>query len=268
MVVYCRAGSAEARAIINRFLAMITGNEIADNLAQGVFFAIGLAALIDIHQDFIRKAQGGVGDDGTSWPRLSPKTLAYSRRFGPGEQARLKGAAGLGRGNRFAPGGNKGLLSAKELKRWRQVYAMHLSRLLMTYPLTQAKSIAAGIAWNTVKAEGAKTKLEVYGNRAHEPLRDTGVLLNSLSPGYMIWGEYHKPQKDGGKEQIFQSLANGVIVGTNVPYAKVHNEGNPAKGIPARPFLPRVVPQKWIDGWAEVGIQAVEIALARSLEAA
>lgn len=268
MVVYCRAGAQEARKIIRRFLAMLGGHVQADQLAQGVFFAIGLEALSDIHADFIRKAQGGVGEDGASWPRLSPKTLAYSRRFGPGEQAGLKAAAGLGRANRLAPGGNKGLLTVAQLKRWRQVYSQHLARLVMMYPLAQAKSIAAGIAWNKVKAEGAKTKLEVFGNRPHEPLRDTGVLLNSLSPGYLIWGEYHKPIRDGAEFQIFQSLENGVVVGTNVPYAKTHNEGDRSRGIPARPFIPTVVPARWIQGWADVGIKAVEFALSRSLEAA
>ncbi len=157
----------------------------AAEIVQGVFLAIGFAALSDIHADFVRKARGDVGEDGNKWPRLSPKYLAYGRRFGPGEQSRLKAAAGLGRANSKAPGGNSGLLTASQLKRWRQIYGTRLARFAASMPLAQAKAKAAAIAWATLKAEGAKTKLEVYGNRQVEVLRDTGILLNSLSMGQM-----------------------------------------------------------------------------------
>lgn len=270
-VVYFRGGRREAVRIIRAMVGTLTGHGSPSDLAQGVFYSLGFAALSDIQADFVRKARGEVGEDGTRWPRLNPKTLAYSRRFGSGEQAQLKRDAGLGKANRFAPGGRSGLLTAQQLKRWRHIYGTRLARLAASMPLAEAKARAAQIAWATLKAEGAKTKLEVFGNRPHEVLRDTGILLNSLSMGQMGGGQsgaiYSPPRLPGGDQQVFQTLSNGVIVGTNVPYARVHNEGNPAKGIPARRFIPRdgQVPEVWLSRWLNAGMKAVASAIRHSL---
>lgn len=265
--IYFQGGRAEARQVVRSLIGAMTGagGAYAD-LARGVHYALGFAALSDITADFVRKARGGVGEDGVKWPRLSPKTLAYSRRFGKGEQARLKKAAGLGRGNAYAPGGKKGLLTKAQLKRWRQIYGTRLARFAASMPLGAAKARAAKIAWATLKSEGAKTKLEVFGNRPHEVLRDTGVLLGSLSPG-QLGGDgsgvnYSPPSGPGGEEQVFRSMSNGIIVGTNVPYAAAHQNGNPKKGIPARPFLPKgEAPEVWRQRWAAAGTRATTAAI-------
>lgn len=105
--------------------------------------------------------------------------------------------------------------------------------------------------------------LEVFGGRRVEILRDTGVLLNSLSPGQMsggLFGAYARPSGDGGAEQVFDLLQNGVIVGTTVKYAAAHQYGYPPKGIPARPFLPESVPDVWAQRWLDAGLEAVELA--------
>lgn len=254
----------EASRLIRALLASLSGNARVE-AARGVFLAIGVATLTEIHQDFIVKARGGVGADGTKWQRLSPKTLAYSRRFGPGEQAKLKREAGLGRGHRFAPGTNTGLLSAAELKQWRQIYASRLAKFAATMPLSEAKAKAAAIAWATMKQRGAKTKLEVYGNREHEVLRDTGVLANSLSVGMISGDEYQRPSSDGGDQQVFKLLENGVIVGTNVKYARAHHEG--LNGLPKRPILPadNAIPQAWLDRIVDAGMRALATAIELSL---
>lgn len=274
-IVHFRGGRREAERIIRALVGTITGHGSQyEDLARGVFCSVGFAALSDIQEDFKVKARGGTGADGSTWPRLSPKTLAYSRRFGPGEQSRLKKAAGLSGANRFSPGGNRGLLTAQQLKRWRQVYGTRLARLAATMPLSEAKAKAAQIAWAVLKAEGAKTKLDVYGNRQHEALRDTGILFNSLSMGRLDNGwsgsEYVKPSGPGGDQQVFETLRNGVIVGTNVPYARVHNEGDPKKGIPERRFIPKEgqVPQVWLDRWLGAGMRAVAVAIRHALTSA
>lgn len=271
-ILYFRGGRAEATRIIRAMVGTLTGNGTS-NLAQGVFLSLGFAALSDIQGDFVRKARGEAGEDGNRWPRLSPKTLAYSRRFGPSEKSRLKREAGLDRANGFAPGGKDGLLTKQQLKRWRHIYGTRLARLAASMPFGEAKARAAQIAWATLKAEGAKTKLEVFGNRPHEVLRDTGILLNSLSMGRQ-GGDgatltYSPPTAPGGEHQVFQALENGVIVGTNVPYARVHNEGNPAKGIPERRFIPKdgQVPDVWLGRWLNTGMRAVAAALRQSLTA-
>lgn len=273
--VYFRGSRDDARQIVRNLADILTGKvRDAAGLAQGVFVAIGFAALSDIKADFVRKSRGGVGEDGEKWPPLSPEYLAYHRRFGPGEKAKLRKSAGLSSGNRYAPGGilkttvidhvitekfsqNKGLLSKQQLKRWRQIFGRTLNRLLLSMGEGPAKARAAQIAWATLKREGAKTMLEVYGNRTVEILRDTGILLNSLSPGRISGNQYAKPTGDGGEAQIFETISNGVIVGTNVPYAASHNYGDAKRGIPKRQFLPKDPPRIWLERWMDAANNAL-----------
>lgn len=263
--VYFRGGRTLARDIARRLVLILTGQE-ADSLqlARGVFTAVGFQALSDVKDDYIRKARGAVGEDGVQWPPLDPKTIAYHRRFGPGEKSNLKKAAGLGRGNRLAPGGKPGLLTTQQLKRWRGLYASMLARFLLSMSEREAKSKAAAIAWATLKREGAKTMLEVFGSRQVEILRDTGILLNSLSPGQISGSGasivYTKPTGDGGAEQIFDLFESGVIIGTTVKYAATHQNGDKKRGIPARPFLPQRIPQAWLERWTQTANQATQIA--------
>ena len=255
-VVYFRGARSELRHVLLQFVRSLGGRSAEyREFARGVFLAIGFQAVGDVQADFARKARGETGEDGVRWPRLSPKTLAYSRRFGPGEKSRLKKAAGLGRANN-----QRGLLTKAQDKRWRQIYGTRLARFAASMPLGAAKAKAAQVAWATLKAEGAKTKLEVYGNRPHEVLRDTGVLFNSLSQGELsgngVGAGYNPPEG-----QVFEIAESGVIVGTNVPYAGSHQHGDAKRGIPARPFLPRAAPQVWLARWAEVGLTAASAAL-------
>lgn len=255
----------EAARIIRALLASLTGHDRSE-AARAVFIAMGIAALTEVHQDFIVKARGGVGADGVKWKRLSRKTLAYSRRFGPGEQAKLKRAAGLGRGHRFAPGTNTGLLTADQLKQWRGIFSSLLRKYAATMPLSEAKAKAAATAWTIMKQRGAKTKLEVYGDREHEVLRDTGILANSLSVGMISGDQYQLPAVEGGEQQVFKLLENGVIVGTNVKYARAHHEG--LNGLPKRPILPEdgKMPIQWQERILEAGMRALATAIEYSMQ--
>lgn len=268
--VYFRGSREDAKRIVARLALALVGKDAAEaQVARSVFLAVGVAALSDIKADFVRKARGGTGEDGVKWKPLKKETVAYSRRFGPGEKARLKRAAGLGSGHRFAPGGKPGLLSAQQLKQWKAIYASALKRLMASMDEAAAKRRAAQIAWAVMKKRGAKTMLEVFGNRPVEVLRDTGILMNSLSPGVWTEGGYRKPSQPGGSDQVFDLAANGVTVGTNVPYAEAHQNGDPSRGIPARPFLPRGdAPEVWKQRWLDVAAAAVAQGLKRLLGAA
>lgn len=261
--VYFRGSRSEAKNLVYRLMRMLTGAEPdSGGIARGVFLAIGFAALSSIKEDFITKSRGGTGADGVKWKPLTKEYLAYGRRFGKGEQSSLKKAAGLGKANRFAPGQNKGLLTAAQKKRWGQIFASTLARLLTSLPPAEAKARAAQIAWAILKREGAKTKLEVYGSRIVDINRDTGILFNSLSPG-QLGGEgpasaYAKPSGDGGDQQIFETISNGIIVGTNVPYAAAVNA--------LRPIVPEEAPEAWRQEWAEVTAKALEVAARMVLE--
>jgi phage gpG-like protein len=267
--VYFHGSRSMAKHLARRVVRMLTGQEPDDSgVARGVFLTLGFAALNSIKQDFIVKSRGGTGVDGVKWAPLTKEYLAYGRRFGRGEQTGLKKTAGLGKEHRFGIGQNKGLLTAAQQKEWQKIFGTRLARLSLSMPLPAAKARAAAIAWATLKRQGAKTKLEVYGNRQVEILRDTGVLFNSLSPGQLDNpgpnATYAKPTGDGGDQQVFQVLGNGVIVGTNVPYAEAHQEGKKP-----RPFLPTgEVPDEWEQNWLDAGLQAVEVGARMLFEAA
>ena len=259
--IYFRGSWEEAKEAVATVVRSVTGSsQDKANLARSVFTAIGLQALSDIKDDFVRKAGGATGEDGVTWKKLSRKYLAYGRRFGDGEAAGLKRGAGLGPGNQ-----HRGLLTEAQDKRWKQIFASRLARLSASMGFGEAKARAAQIAWAQLKREGAKTKLMVYGDRQAEILRDTGVLLESLSPGQFSPGESeYSPPAD----QIFDLTSSGVIVGTNVPYAAVHQNGSKKKNIPARPFLPteRNPPcDAWLTNWTEVASDGIQLAIETSL---
>lgn len=251
-VVHTRMNREQGEALV-RSLQLVLSGRAPDTLgiARGVFLSVGFQALADIKEDFIRKSRGGIGDDGEKWKPLSQAYLAYQRRFGRGEQKNLKTAAGLGKGHRFGVGGNKGLLTKDQQKRWNKLFAQKFARLAVSLGEGEAKARAAKHAWAVLKAEGAKTMLEVFGNRQVDILRDTGRLLASLSPGELTGSGYrltcHRPPNGG--DQILNTIANGVTVGTNVEYAGACNK--------LRPFLPAKLPAKWQDNMTQVAADAL-----------
>jgi hypothetical protein len=272
MKIAFQGNRADVRRLTNRLAGMLSGRE-PDSLGIGRWYliAMGFGALSDIKDAFIEKSRGGTDEMGIKWPPLSNSYLAYQRRFGAGEQAKLKKAAGLGAGHRYAPGNNKGLLTAEQLKRWNKLYATYFNRLLLSLPEPLAKTRAAQFAWVDLKKEGAKTKLDVFGNRQVEILRDTGILFNSLSPGVMSRSDpqsssYQKPSKEGGEDQVFELQAGGVTVGTSVPYAAVHNFGHPSKPkMPKRQFIPEAdqIPDSWWERWLGIATKGFDVAAAQ-----
>lgn len=87
------------------------------------------------------------------------------------------------------------------------------------------------------------------GEGVAQILRDTGVLMNSLSPG--------------GPGSLIEVLHNGVSVGTNVPYAHYQHFGT--KTIPARPLWPERIPDSWSDEILDTVRQGVAKLCARLL---
>jgi hypothetical protein len=265
--VYFRGSRLQAKQLANRVALALVGRAPDDfRIARGVFLSIGFAALSTIKQDFIVKSRGGTGEDGVKWPPLSKEYLAYGRgpgekrgsgrRFGKGEKAALKKAAGIGgAAYRHGIGGNRGLLTAEQKKQWQQIFYHRLQRYLLSEPADSAKGHAAAVAWIAMKERGAKTMLEVFGNRKVDILRDTGVLFNSLSPGVLSSPGPNATYAPVAN-QVFDIQSNGVIVGTSVPYAIFHQEG---KNKP-RPFLPKdKVPEKWEERWLDAGLEALTV---------
>lgn len=220
-------------------------------ISRGFSSRIGYGIMSLVAPNFDKLGRGEQAANEEKWPPLSKEYLAYSRRFGTGEQSNLKKAAGLGKGHRFAPGDKKGLLTKDELKQWRRIYADRLAWYIMRLPDAKAKEVAARIAWSVMKQRGAKTKLEVYGNRQVQILVDTGRGRGSLQPGIVYESgpsaAYQKPNGKGGEDQVFELEPSGVTVGTNVGYMGAHHRDRlkGSKGPPTRRLWPRDFPQDW-----------------------
>jgi hypothetical protein len=187
-----------------------------------------IALLSQIQTAFLAKARGGVGSDGIKWAPLKRATIA-ARPIARGE----KKALGVG-GKRV-----RGLLTPAEDKRWRKIFGQKMAQLRARgLDGPEAMGIAARVAWAALKAAGAKTRLEVLGGRTVEILRDTGALLQSLTPGY-------EETPSGAEDQVLDVRPGRITVGTKVPYAIAHHRGNPAKKLPARPLWPETLPESW-----------------------
>lgn len=198
-IVNSNATSQQLRDAILQLVRALAGKAAINAAVRGVQLRIGVSALSCIQRDFITKSRGGTGQDGITWKPLSPATIAR-RRVGPGE---LKSLGITGKRVR-------GFLTPSQDAAWKKTFARTKAFLMGKFGMgeQEAAGIAAGKAWNEVKAMGARTKLEVLGNRKVDILRDTGELLRSLSPGIA-----NRPSNADG--QVFRVPPGAVVVGTN-----------------------------------------------------
>lgn len=226
--VYVKAKRAEILKLIQAIPTACRGNvSEANAAARALMVRVGMVALGRISTAFIQKSNGGADDTGLQWKPLKPETVAYSRRH-PGV---------LYPGHARAPYAPSWMLTAAQRTRWWQLYrnfggTRPAGRAYHARPRGDG-GWAAARAWNVIKAEGAKTLLIVYGNAPHEILRNTGLLLNSLSPGVNV------------PEQIFNVENAKVTVGTKRKWAALHHEGG--KNMPQRRLWPK--PSNWTSAW-------------------
>lgn len=190
-------------------------------IADAMMTRVGMAVLGRIKQAFVVKARGGTDEAGEKWKPLSPKTIAYSK-------TRQRGRGGRTKAEKKRATHPSQALNAKQQARWWAVYR----RQLAIYK--GDKGHAAAVAWLVLKREGATTLVSKYGGRQVEILRDTGLLLNSLSPGV------------ASSESVFRVGAGEVVVGTNRKGARGHHQGRPGR-LPQRRLWPE--PRKWPKPW-------------------
>lgn len=238
--VYFRGTRAQARRLAFRLVLMLTGRESDSlNIAKGVLLTLGFAALSDIKSDFVTKSRGGTGEDGVKWQPLKPETIAR-RRVGPRD---IKSDPGI-----------------KERESIRKAaYRKYLKRLSVSMSPEMARARAKQLAGMEATRRTGRTKVQTLGSRQVEILRDTGVLLNSLSPGELVGSgpsTIHIPDR-AASDQVFDVLDAGVIVGTNVLYSATHQYGDMTRNVPARPFLPETPPDAWEQRWLDAGLEAV-----------
>lgn len=212
--IYVRAGRADIMRVLSQLsTTACTRGPIADAMMT----RCGLAALGRIKEAFVVKARGWMDAAGDKWPPLSPATIAYRRRAGRTNAEKKRAAI------------PSQALNKKQQERWWHLYRQGLAMF------KRDKAHAAARAWFILKQEGVMTLLDKYGNMQVEILRDTGILLNSLSPGV------------SSQQQIFQIGPGYVIVGTNREGAAAHHSGAPKRNLPQRRLWPD--PKKWPPNW-------------------
>ncbi len=248
MAIYFRGTRQELRAVSFALANMLAGRE-ADTFGvrRGFLLSLGFGALSDIKQAYIEKARGGTDEMGIKWEPLKPATIA-NRRVGPRDKD------------------NDADIKERERVR-RNAERRLFKRFRLSMPESEARARARRAAAQVATRETGKTKVETLGGREVEILRDTGVLFNSLSPGLLSGAgasaTYQRPSQDGGDQQVFDVHQNGVIVGTNVQYAATHQQGDSARNIPARPFLPPTessIPETWWQRWIDIGVASLRVA--------
>lgn len=253
-VIYTRARPGQIKRHAWLLKQILLGREVDRyGIARGFSLRLAVAFLSKVKQSFIAKARGGTDEAGDSWPPLTKEYLAYGR--GPKS---TRTAGGL------APGGKDGFMTPAELKQWRMIFARNLKWLAARMSLDEAKGVAAAIAWKAMKRAGVRTKLEVFGNRPHEILRDRGILFNSLSPGILVESgpsaSYSEPDS-----QVVRVLPGEVAVGTNVAYAAYHhNAKSPSRRRRLWPDGQRL-PANWVQSFirhASAGLESAIRAIA------
>lgn len=196
-----------------------------EDIVRGLKLRIGMAFLSKVKQAYIVKSRGGRDEAGIKWPPLTQGYLAYGR-----------GPFSTRKAGRYAPGivvggprngqQKDGFMTPKQLAEWKKIFAQSRLWLIDKVGAAEASNRAAAIAWSRMKAQGVRTKWDVFGARSVEILRDRGILLNSLSPGVAdIYGRYSGPEG-----QVAELGSGYISVGTNVPYAAYHHYAkNPSR---------------------------------------
>lgn len=236
----------ELEAFVRRLPSILTGQARDEHgVVPAMHAGIGLTFLALVQTAFEIKGRGGVDDAGESWAPLSAKYLAYKRPV----TGRKPPRAG-----KFAPGGLKkngkqpdGYMTRAQLKQWNRIYGGVLNRLIGRYPIDQAQAIAAGRAWNTMKALGVKTKLDTFGARRpgqdYQTLVDTGALRRSLQPGTVATNGIYQPRNG---DQVYDSQPRRVVIGSRLRYASYHHNG---RGTRQRRLWPERFPSSW---WRQI----------------
>jgi hypothetical protein len=223
--------------IIRKAIDAVTGQGPQSAPVRALQVRVGLTVLNKIREAFIQKAQGGADDSGLTWPPLSPFTIAYKRRHREiGRRGQVTNRW-LPRSSQRASYAPSYALTPQQRDQWWRLYYNGLHKGM-------GRSHSAAAAWLIVKADGARTLMDLYGNAQVEILRDTGALLRSLTPGGVPDGEATSPPRT--RLQIFRLERGQIVLGTERPWAETHHQGVPGR-IPQRRLWPE--PSAWPAAW-------------------
>ena len=249
-VIYTTASSNRIREEIARFPAMMAGSAPdIYGLVKGFKTRMAWAFTSSIVEAFIDKGRGNTDEAGETWKPLTKEYLAYVR---PMAKRKGVGSRQPPKAGKQAPGGNRenrtndGFLNEKQMREWKRIFARTLARLQFEMDYSDAKKMAAAVAWNRLKRQGAKTKLQQFGTRKVQIGVDRGILLGSISPGQLNESGADASFQFEDAQGYLQDNAGMMAVGTNVPYARGFHK--------QRRMWPKPVnwPSVWWEDWLEV----------------
>lgn len=255
-----RGTREELNAAVKRLLAVMAGKETdPTGRVDQMMTAVGLEVLGKIHDAYAEKSQGGMDQLGITWPPLSQVTLALRRKDSSTatvERAKSE-LKNLPLARRKLIGiqysrlfklytAAKGQFSDRKSLMARK-YARRLVELMKPYIAPGRYKKLVGELSKTLPDPRAR-RLAIAGATALI-LRDTGRLLNSLSPQF------------SGPDRILRVAPGTVTVGSNVrtktgiPLLALHNSSAPRKlkkdgtpKLPRRQVLPDLqhpMPDSW-----------------------
>ena len=209
----------QIKTIINNIPLYISGERF-DRFGVGRVFWSTLAAEFysRLYASYKVRSEGGSDDLGNSFAPLTKTTIAMR----PIARGSL-GALGLTKRSGTAlQDRQRGLLSPSENKEWRQIYSRVLTSLIPRVGVDRAKQIAAATAWKKLKEKGALTKKDTLGSRDVLIMRVTDAIFNSLKPSSSGSRGYRARHN-----QIYEQVGKQLVLGTEVEYARFHNNTRP-----------------------------------------
>jgi hypothetical protein len=246
---------SQALAKVRELVGMLSGRVPDKGIAEGLLTRMGMALLGDVQESFVVKSQGGIGADGIKWAPLSPTTLALRRKA-----TSQKIADRLIKQFKSLPIARKILIK----KNYQALYRLYRAEGMSDQRSLRARKYALRILELTKKsmAPGRYSKLkaelskDLPKDRAKRTawvgafaliLRDTGRLLNSLSP------------QIASPDRILRVMPGAFSVGSNVSYFRYHQSDKPRRlkrdgspKLPRRQILPdqgKPIPAPW---WADI----------------
>ena len=199
---------------------MYISGERFDRYGVGRVFWSTLAAEFysRLYASYKVRSEGGSDDLGNSIAPLAKTTIAMR----PIARGSL-GSLGLTKQSGTAlQDRQRGLLSPSENREWRQIYSRVLTSLIPRVGVDRAKQIAAAVAWKKLKEKGALTKKDLLGRRDVLIMRVTDAIFNSLKPANSGSRGYR-----ARRNQIYEQTGKQLVLGTEVEYAKFHNNTRP-----------------------------------------
>jgi len=249
--------NADPAAVVDKVINIekYLSGELPDDTGaiRDALTAVGLVTLANVHNHFNKLSQGGTGDDGTVWERLSVVTLALRRKdAGISAIGRMLDEL-TGKNGKASPSRRRMFLNnAKRMRAFYERGADRAARRRALKILELMKPYISDTRYNKTKKElediGKPKKSRkavnrlIFASAGALILRGTGDLFNSLEPFL------------GAVGQIFNLGPGWVEIGTKKSYAKYHQSPEPRKMkadgtpiLPRRPFIPDKIPQSWYD---------------------